>query len=160
MYNLISTTKPNAKKEYDCIWCSEKILKGEQHVKEVGEYQGDFQSNRWHQECHNAAQLYFEESNENEFTPHNNERGSKKEKILDVKPVYINKMIDRLTKIVSFEMNPNESKRYFNLVDRHRAVCNAYSFKILFSPNGIGTGVQIICGTCDVKWDITDYDSW
>src|ERR1035437_214709 len=79
-YQLISKTLPKARKEYPCIWCSEKILIGEIHLKEVGEFEGDFQSNRWHEECHNAAQMYFEESGENEFTPYENKRGSIDEK--------------------------------------------------------------------------------
>jgi hypothetical protein len=79
-YQLISKTLPKARKEYPCIWCSEKINIGEIHLKEVGEFDGDFQSNRWHEECHNAAQMYFKESGEDCFEPYGNERGSTKSK--------------------------------------------------------------------------------
>lgn len=79
-YQQLSKTSPKARKEYSCIWCSEKILIGETHIKEVGEYEGDFQSNRWHPECHNAAQMYFEENGEDCFEAYENKRGSTEEK--------------------------------------------------------------------------------
>lgn len=88
-YQLISKTLPKARKEYPCIWCSEKILIGEIHLKEVGEFEGDFQSNRWHEECHNAAQMYFNESGENEFTPYENKRGS-----IDEKSIVSERVVD------------------------------------------------------------------
>ena len=157
MYNLISTTKPTAKKEYDCIWCSEKILKGESHVKEVGNYDREFQSNRWHQECHDAAQLYFSENDETDFTPYDNERASKEEKLPNIK----NKITDVLKpKPLTFNLNNNEYIKYINLVDRHRSVCKADSFKVSFTPTGIGSVIEVSCGSCKIYWDITDYGSW
>jgi hypothetical protein len=79
-YQSISTTTPKAKKQHQCIWCGELILIGEIHFKEVGEYEGDFQSNRYHNECHSAADKYFKESGENCFDPYENKRGSTDEK--------------------------------------------------------------------------------
>jgi len=162
MYNLISTTKPTAKKEYDCIWCSEKILKGEQHVKEVGNYQGDFQSNRWHQECHCAAQLYFSENNENEFTPYDNKRGSKE----IVHPVElqcntISKIEDSLKKETSFILNDVEIQKYNKWVDSHKKYsCENTMVNVTFIPTAIGVAVHLECQVCNVKEDITDYKSW
>ena len=97
-YTLIKTTNPKAKKEYSCIWCAEKINIGEVHTKEVGEFEGDFQSNRWHTECHNAAQMYFNESGENCFYPHENKRGSTEEKCQSKKST-IETIIDKYTKL-------------------------------------------------------------
>ena len=47
-YQLIKETEPTARKSYRCIWCAEKILKGEKHVHESSKYDGSFQDHRWH----------------------------------------------------------------------------------------------------------------
>jgi hypothetical protein len=76
MYQEISITNPKSRKEYRCIWCPEKILKGESHVHEVCKYEGDFQDHRWHQECWDAARKFFNENDESEFEPNSFKRGS------------------------------------------------------------------------------------
>ena len=75
-YQLISETRPKARKQYDCIWCVEKIAAGEAHIHEVSKYDGELQDHRWHPECHEAAQTYFRESGEEEFGAHECKRGS------------------------------------------------------------------------------------
>ena len=78
-YQLLSETEPRARKEYSCIWCSEKIRKGEKHVHESSKNDGDFQDHRWHMECRTAADLFFCTSWEEEFTPHDHKRGTDEE---------------------------------------------------------------------------------
>lgn len=75
-YQLISQTTPKARREYDCIWCVEKIAKGETHVHEISKYDGDLQDHRWHPECLKAPETYFRESGGDEFSPHECKRGS------------------------------------------------------------------------------------
>ncbi len=75
-YQLLSKTTPTARKEYHCIWCPEKILKGEKHVHECSKYDGDFQDHRWHLECSKAADEFFQKYGEEEFLPHEFKRGT------------------------------------------------------------------------------------
>ena len=79
MYEIISETRPKARKQYNCIWCPEKIQKGEVHFHEVSKYDGEFQDHRWHLECEKAAQAWFRESRETEFEPHACKRGTNDE---------------------------------------------------------------------------------
>jgi hypothetical protein len=44
-------TRPRARKKHRCAWCGEDINPGEAHYKFVGEFEGDFQSWRIHDEC-------------------------------------------------------------------------------------------------------------
>ena len=77
MYLALSETEPVARKEHRCIWCPEKILKGERHLKEASLYQGDFQNHRWHMECRRAATSYFSDhNNDGEFESHEFKRGT------------------------------------------------------------------------------------
>lgn len=78
-YQLLSSSRPRARKGYDCIWCREKIVKGEQHVHEASRYCGDFQDHRFHTDCFSAAREYFSEDGEAEFDPHAHKRGSLEE---------------------------------------------------------------------------------
>lgn len=78
-YLLLSETKPVARKEYRCIWCPEKILKGEKHLHERSKYDGRFQDHRWHPECREAADLFFREYGEEHFFPHDCKRGTSEE---------------------------------------------------------------------------------
>lgn len=75
-YQLLSLTRPTARKQYRCIWCPEDILTGEVHVNEFSVYCGEPQDLRWHPECYEASRKYFSESGEEEFSPHENKRGS------------------------------------------------------------------------------------
>ena len=75
-YQLLSKTEPKARKAYTCIWCAEKVVKGEKHFHVVGKYCGELQDHRWHPECWAAQETYFLESGEEEFAPHEFKRGS------------------------------------------------------------------------------------
>lgn len=79
-YQLISETKPRARKDYRCVWCPEPILKGELHIHECSKYCGDIQDLRWHPECRDAAQAFFREYGEEEFPPHEFKRGTMDER--------------------------------------------------------------------------------
>ena len=78
-YQLLSDTEPVARKEYQCIWCPEKIEKGTKHRHEVSKYDSELQDHRWHLECAKASQEYFHESGEEEFEPHACKRGTLEE---------------------------------------------------------------------------------
>lgn len=78
-YQLLSKTQPIARKEYCCIWCPEKINKGEKHLHEASKYDGEFQDHRWHPECYDTASLFFKKYGEEEFEPHSCKRGTTEE---------------------------------------------------------------------------------
>lgn len=78
-YQLLSETEPVARKEYRCIWCPEKILKGEKHTHEASKYDGELQDHRWHLECRAAAASFYREYGEEEFQPHAFNRGTDEE---------------------------------------------------------------------------------
>jgi len=75
-YQLISRNKARATKVYDCIWCFEKIIKGEKYIREVSKYQKNLQDHKWHPECYEIAKIYFLKSGEEEFSPYECKRGS------------------------------------------------------------------------------------
>jgi hypothetical protein len=75
-YQLISESKPKARKEHACIWCNEKILKGETYIHEVSKYEGDLQNHHWHPECQTACEKFFKEWGEWEFPPGEFKRGT------------------------------------------------------------------------------------
>lgn len=75
-YQLLSERNPVAQKEYRCIWCPEKILKGEKHIHQFSKYDGNFQDQRWHLECKKAADEFFRIYSEEEFDPHSFKRGT------------------------------------------------------------------------------------
>lgn len=75
-YQLLSETQPVARNDYQCIWCPERILKGEKHIHEVSKYDGDLQDHRWHLECKKAADENFRKNEEPEFDPNSFKRGS------------------------------------------------------------------------------------
>lgn len=53
-YTHLKSTYPKAKKEHRCSWCNEKILIGEQHDYTVGIFEGEFSTQRLHNECSQA----------------------------------------------------------------------------------------------------------
>ncbi len=75
----LSTTFPNARKAYTCIWCGEKISAGYTHAKVVSVYDG-FQSHRYHIECHSATSRYDWWESDGEFEPYSFSRGTCEER--------------------------------------------------------------------------------
>ena len=73
-YNLLSETRPIARKDHKCIWCGQKIAKGEQYIAERSTYDGEMQNHHWHSEC--LADCRTVNANEGtwEFSPYENER--------------------------------------------------------------------------------------
>lgn len=78
-FQLLSETKPKARKPYACIWCTEKIQVGEVHIHQASKYDGDFQDHRWHPECWSAAVKDFKESGEEDFPANAFKRGTNAE---------------------------------------------------------------------------------
>lgn len=74
-YQLISKNKVKTTKEYDCIWCVEKIVKGEKYIREINKYQGNLQNHKWHFECFEISKKYFHKFGEEEFSPYECKRG-------------------------------------------------------------------------------------
>jgi hypothetical protein len=50
-YTELKLTERKARKEYRCAWCNEKIVIGEKHTHRVYIFEGDFSSDRMHNEC-------------------------------------------------------------------------------------------------------------
>lgn len=73
-WDLISDTRPVARKNYKCIWCGEKIPIGEKHVHTISNYCGDFQNHRFHNECNDAMDEHCSKQHDGEFEPYRNER--------------------------------------------------------------------------------------
>ncbi len=74
-YQALQQSKLKARKQHDCLWCSEKILSKEIYYYEVGVYDGHFQHNRWHPECLQAFYKSFKETGEDLIYPHESKRG-------------------------------------------------------------------------------------
>lgn len=72
-YQLIRETFPCARVKHRCIWCGESILIGEKHRREISKYD-ELQDFRWHLECCGAAQDYFIDTHESEFSAYENDR--------------------------------------------------------------------------------------
>lgn len=75
----LSTSRPVGRKEHKCIWCGEVIAMKEKHVVVTGIYEGDFQTGRYHNECDEAAKLYFKNSFDDAFQPYSFHRGTTEE---------------------------------------------------------------------------------
>jgi hypothetical protein len=75
-YALLSENTRKARKEHRCIWCPEKILKGESYLDERSVYDGAMQNHHWHPECRSAASKFFYETCEEEFMAHECKRGT------------------------------------------------------------------------------------
>ena len=80
-YTLLSETHPHAKKDYQCIWCGEKIEKGLHHIHKRSIYDGDFQDQRFHIECDKAADKVSEiKHGDFDFNEGDFKRGSTEER--------------------------------------------------------------------------------
>lgn len=77
--DFTTITKPKAKKPYQCFWCGERIEAGEVHAKWAGTFEGDFHSDRFHEECNKACDdgaKQRDADGEWELLPHEHKRGS------------------------------------------------------------------------------------
>ena len=72
-YTFISLRSTRAAKRHRCIWCGERIERGEQYLRVIGKFEGDLLSDPYHLECREAAQADFDDG-EDEFCPYDNER--------------------------------------------------------------------------------------
>lgn len=72
----LSTTTHTARKEHACIWCREPIKPGEKYTVDCGVYCGDWQANKYHDECYGAASG---EDLSDGFEPHSFKRGTTEE---------------------------------------------------------------------------------
>jgi hypothetical protein len=73
-YTCLSERAHCAQKQHRCIWCGEPILKGQMYTEVRSVYYGEFQHNRWHQECLDAAREEVRDGGDYEFMPYSNER--------------------------------------------------------------------------------------
>lgn len=71
----LSQKTVNTRKQHKCIWCGETIEIGEQCVVDNLVFEGEFQSNRYHPECNDAASDYCHEWCDEGFDPYQNPRG-------------------------------------------------------------------------------------
>ena len=79
-YELISETKPKARKDHECIWCGERIDNGDRYVRVVYNFHGDFNSDAYHPECSDASKEYLTLNDTDEFMPGEYVRGSAENK--------------------------------------------------------------------------------
>jgi len=78
-YQLLSESKPKARKEHRCVWCYQKIIIGETYRREKSVYDGEIQNFAWHLECDEACKEEYKISGECEFSPGENDRPPRKE---------------------------------------------------------------------------------
>lgn len=69
-YTLLKEATVTARKQYECIWCGQKIEKGEAYIREASVYEGEMQDLKWHPDCKSDAQVYFNETGDSEFLPY------------------------------------------------------------------------------------------
>lgn len=73
----LSVTTPKARKQHRCIWCGEPILIGEKHVVFRNIFECQINTDRYHNECHDAMITCPREWDLDEgFTPHVFKRGT------------------------------------------------------------------------------------
>jgi hypothetical protein len=71
----IANETRKARKQHRCIWCGEPILPGETYAYVRGVFEGDPQSNHYHQECDKACDAWAAaEGGSCEFSPYDNVR--------------------------------------------------------------------------------------
>lgn len=69
-----SPTDKTAGKDHRCIWCGQKINKGDRYTYHAGVFDGDWQSNHYHPECFGCIpeDPYYDPSEG--FVPYENDR--------------------------------------------------------------------------------------
>lgn len=79
-WETLNATWRKARKEHECVWCGETIVKGERYLDETGLMDGDFINQKWHKECSDASNRHWKEYHEDDFDPYSFKRGSIEEK--------------------------------------------------------------------------------
>jgi len=78
-FQLLSESKPTARKEHRCDWCGEQILSGETYFRYSGIDEGEMQSSAMHLECAKAMEQDLAEFDgcacDWGFRPHEQDRG-------------------------------------------------------------------------------------
>lgn len=74
--DVLRDEDPKAAKDHPCIWCTEKILKGEKYHLQAGVYDAEMCTNRYHPECFEVASESFLEG-DCDFVPNQCKRGSR-----------------------------------------------------------------------------------
>jgi len=54
-YTQLAAEHRKARKDHKCVWCGEKILKGQTYDYYAGVFDGEFQISRYHMECTGVA---------------------------------------------------------------------------------------------------------
>lgn len=73
-YEEIQLRTPVARKQHQCEWCPEPILKGDRHVYRFYRWSGETMSGRMHQECYDAMGRSSDQVSDG-WIPQENERG-------------------------------------------------------------------------------------
>jgi hypothetical protein len=76
-YVLLSESCPKARKDYMCIWCGQKIIKGDVYYRRSGAWEGSVATDQWHPECNQASVESARINHDDEFDRYENERPSK-----------------------------------------------------------------------------------
>lgn len=63
-------TQHRSRRNRPCIYCGEPINKGDVYTNQTGRYDGEWQTNHYHQECFQDLC----DSGDREFCPYSNER--------------------------------------------------------------------------------------
>lgn len=74
---ILSRTDNTCRKAARCVWCNEVIEVGTPYTRQVGVYEGDFFTQKFHPECEAASTRFFAENpTEDGFDPGEFKRGS------------------------------------------------------------------------------------
>lgn len=67
------------RKDHTCVWCPDKIMSGTRYELDVGLCKGDFQENKYHLECRDAADRFCRDNPGECFDPGSFKRGTTEE---------------------------------------------------------------------------------
>lgn len=81
-YEELSMTHPVSRRHRVCIWCGQLIISRVPHVRRVYKYGGDFNCDRMHIECFDAARKQWQDTaDDGEFFPHSYTRGTQEDRL-------------------------------------------------------------------------------
>lgn len=76
---ILSDSDHIARKQHPCIWCREPIDAGEQYHVQTCIFECEWQSNKYHTECFEAATENWDFYTDGGFPPHSFKRGTSEE---------------------------------------------------------------------------------